>query len=194
VSAKSTKKRRNARRDRMTEPRTSVDPLHRWRIPSVVPLDRSLDELEGRRSESPESAITPMIGRIYVACSKPLGQLEPGEVRLLLGQCDGLPWIIPLALRFLEQDPLVCGTFYVGDLLEQVLGNEKIWQANPEVIPAIRAAIEQIEEAATVWCPNEDEYPERTWEALRLLEHLEQRGLWPWNPDLAERAPGTRAS
>lgn len=141
-----------------------------------------------------KAPITPMIGRIYVACSKPLGQLEPGEVRLLLGQCDGLPWIIPLALRFLEQDPLVCGTFYVGDLLEQVLGNEKIWQANPEVIPAIRAAIEQIEEAATVWCPNEDEYPERTWEALRLLEHLEQRGLWPWNPDLAERAPGTRAS
>jgi hypothetical protein len=158
-------------------PKTEVsDPLSAWRIPADLPLDRSLDELEGRRSESPESAITPMIGRIYVAQAKPLGQLEPGEVRLLLGQQDGLPWIIPLALRFLEEDPLVCGTFYDGDLLEQVLRNEQIWQANPGVIPALRAAIEKVEQRAV------DADPERSWSALWILEQLEQRGLWPWKP------------
>jgi hypothetical protein len=50
----------------------------------------------------------------------PLNELEPGHIRLLLGQAVGVRYVLPLAIDMLEKDPHVEGTYYPGDLLETV--------------------------------------------------------------------------
>ncbi len=39
----------------------------------------------------------------------------------MIGQHIGLPFLIPLALETLDEDPLVEGSYYPGDLLKVVL-------------------------------------------------------------------------
>jgi hypothetical protein len=43
------------------------------------------------------------------------------ELRTMIGQGIGLPWFIPLALEHLEENPLVEGDYFPGDLLLKVL-------------------------------------------------------------------------
>lgn len=49
-----------------------------------------------------------------------MGQLSPGDLRVLIGQQEGLRWLLPIALRVLIADPLVEGSYYEGDLLTLV--------------------------------------------------------------------------
>ncbi|MEU8140234.1 contact-dependent growth inhibition system immunity protein, partial [Streptodolium elevatio] len=53
--------------------------------------------------------------------SGPIGELGIEDLRLLIGQQIGLAHLVPVALVHLQQDPLVQGDFYEGDLLAAVL-------------------------------------------------------------------------
>jgi CDI immunity proteins len=64
---------------------------------------------------------------------KPIGDFSVEDLRIMIGQGIGLPWLIPLALRVLERDPLSEGDFYPGDLLGSVLRVEKtFWERESE--------------------------------------------------------------
>ena len=52
---------------------------------------------------------------------KPLCQLEPEGLRLLIGQGIGLKYLMPIAVNLLENEPLTEGMHYKGDLLYNVL-------------------------------------------------------------------------
>ena len=56
---------------------------------------------------------------VHRAWCKPLRDLEPDDVRAVLAQAwkDSVPIVVPLALAFLEADPLLAATYYEGDLL-----------------------------------------------------------------------------
>jgi hypothetical protein len=54
--------------------------------------------------------------------TRPIGTLGTEDLRILIGQGIGLPWLVPLALETLEVDPLAEGDCYPGDLLASVLG------------------------------------------------------------------------
>ncbi len=63
------------------------------------------------------------------------------DLRIMIGQGIGLPWLVPLAIERLQADPLVEGDYYPGDLLGSVLGIEpRFWRDHPE----LRAAVESI--------------------------------------------------
>ena len=84
------------------------------------PQDRTLSEL-GDSCGDPGPGATGMMKECYRLCGVPLGQLQPGDLRLLIGQGIGLRWLVPLALAALEEDPLVEADYYPGDLLLNVL-------------------------------------------------------------------------
>jgi len=64
---------------------------------------------------------------------KPLGGFFVEDLRIMIGQGIGLPWLIPLALRVLELDPLSESDFYPGDLLESLLHVERtFWEREPK--------------------------------------------------------------
>lgn len=62
----------------------------------------------------------------------PLHSLTTEHLRLGIGQKMGLPTLIPLALKTLEDTPLIEACYYPGDLLEMVLrcSNETAFQSS----------------------------------------------------------------
>ena len=75
------------------------------------------------------------------------------DLRLVIGQGDGLPFLVPMALWHLERDPLAEGDFYPGDLLKNVAGvDDAFWAPRPEM----RARLVRVLEQALVRLPGVD--------------------------------------
>ncbi len=63
----------------------------------------------------------------------PLNRLTVEDLRLLIGQGIGLQYLVPIALEFLEVDPLVEGDYFPGDLLKNVLAvKDAYWHEHVE--------------------------------------------------------------
>ena len=78
--------------------------------------DRSLSDLEHRPLPDlkGDSYLNSELRRLW---SVPLKELRIEDLRLLVGQSFGLPFLVPLALEHLVAHPLASGDFYPGDLL-----------------------------------------------------------------------------
>lgn len=64
----------------------------------------------------------------------PLQDLSVEDLRLLIGQKIGLEYTIPLAIERLEENPLVAGAMYRGDLLANVIRLPgTFWQSHPDL-------------------------------------------------------------
>jgi hypothetical protein len=79
----------------------------------------------------------------------PLKRLRLEDLRLLIGQGDGLPYLVPLALEHLEKHPFAEGDFYPGDLLASVLTvADPFWAGRPELrqtlVRALERAVERV--------------------------------------------------
>ena len=67
---------------------------------------------------------TGLVKRCHELRKVPLNRLTVEDLRLLIGQGIGLPYLIPIALEFLEENPLAEGDYFPGDLLKNVLAVE----------------------------------------------------------------------
>ena len=109
-------------------------------------LNRSLNDLIGRPASEP--VLGSHLETAYLAaCAKPLGQLTVEELRLLIGQRESLDIIIPLALDYLEHDPLSSGDLFEGDLLATVLRRPamEFWAARPDLFRRVRRILGSVE-------------------------------------------------
>ncbi len=59
--------------------------------------------------------------RSYKLTQKPLKDLSPEDIRFLIGQQCGLPYLVPMALEILEKDFFIETEYYKGDLVEALL-------------------------------------------------------------------------
>ena len=56
------------------------------------------------------------------------------NLRIMIGQEIGMDYLVPIALEFLKENPLVQGDFYPGDLLNNVLKiNFSFWEENHDL-------------------------------------------------------------
>ena len=63
---------------------------------------------------------------------KQLKDFEIEDLRIMIGQSNGLDYLIILAIEILKEDILSEGHFYEGDLLKAVLTSDKeYWKNNP---------------------------------------------------------------
>ena len=132
---------------------------------SKGPLDYTLEELDGERWGEP-TFNSYVVTTCHAVRRKPLRTLTPEELRLVIGQAIGLPWLVPLALALLREDPLRCASLYHGDLLSSVVR-----------IPAAHWAEHPYEKAQLVddilprarRDPEATELPEDATAAIRLL-------------------------
>ena len=63
-----------------------------------------------------------------------IGELSVEGLRLLIGQKIGLPFLVPIALEHVENNPFVESAFYRGDLLTSLLAvPEAFWAEYPEL-------------------------------------------------------------
>ena len=95
--------------------------------------NRSIEELEGVDWGEPnyDSSLVTTCHRLR---RKPLNRFTEEDLRIMIGQKISLPYLIPLAVERLEEDPLVEACFFRGDLLAVVLRvEEPFWSDHPEM-------------------------------------------------------------
>ena len=116
--------------------------------------EKTLTELEGKDwgPTTDEGYLVPMIHRLRHV---PLKKFGIEDLRILIGQGIGLPWLVPLALEHLEKHPFAAGDFYPGDLLKNVATIPKeFWSGRPELRDqlkrALSRALERIHKIDTV--------------------------------------------
>jgi len=108
----------------------------------MIDETKTLEELEGLDWGEPIFDL-PIYHQIYGLRKKPLKSLTTGELRLLIGQQVGLPFLVPKALLLLEENPLINTQYYEGDLLENVLlANGKFLLEHEDFVPRTRAVAE----------------------------------------------------
>ncbi|WP_409465535.1 contact-dependent growth inhibition system immunity protein [Amycolatopsis sp. GA6-003] len=110
---------------------------------------QSLEQLENSDWGDPPADATRLIETVHRLRRKPLALLTVEDLRLLLGQQVGVPFLVPRALAMLEQDPLCEGDFYPGDLLEATLRAPlSHWRARPDHLERLERVLASIDTTA----------------------------------------------
>jgi CDI immunity proteins len=99
------------------------DAIHQTHRHRACPWSRSktLEELEGIKLTEPVVPMTPLVQKVHRLYSVPVEAFSTENLRLMIGQQCGLPYLVPIALEALDADPWVSGDLYRGDLLQSVL-------------------------------------------------------------------------
>jgi hypothetical protein len=72
----------------------------------------------------------------------------------MIGQGIGLPFLMPLAVERLEEEPLAAGDYYPGDLLQAVLrADEEFWSCHLDSFQRVRKVVGRVKD----WLPSLDE-------------------------------------
>jgi hypothetical protein len=101
-------------------------------ISEPTDLSLTLEQLTGHRMPRPADAPTDMLKAIFSAHKKPLDQLSDEEIRLLVTQQDGFPYLLDLVWPQLEENPLLDCGMYPGDILSNLLrADESVWDDRP---------------------------------------------------------------
>ncbi|NLR74397.1 contact-dependent growth inhibition system immunity protein [Leeia aquatica] len=103
-------------------------------------LTQTLTQLE-RQEWGPAQSSSSLTVSCHQLRHKPLGQMTVEDLRILIGQDIGLPYLMPLALDTLQNDPLAKGQHYPGDLLCAVL---RASSAFYQKYPAYRLAVREL--------------------------------------------------
>jgi hypothetical protein len=103
---------------------------------------KTLDELEGVVWGEPtfDSYLVKTCHRLR---TKPVDEFTVEELRIMIGQKIGLPHLIPLATSLLEQNPLVEGHYFPGDLLSNVIGAADWLTERPEWLTRVTRVAER---------------------------------------------------
>lgn len=90
---------------------------------------KTLEELENEVWSDERKEETYLIRTCAQLRKKRLVDFTTEDLRIMIGQTIGLPYLIPLALDVLYSNVLAAGDFYEGDLLVAVLkSDETYWQ------------------------------------------------------------------
>jgi hypothetical protein len=133
---------------------------------------KSLQELENQDWGEP-----PYDSYLVTACHllrrKPIGALRPIELRLLIGQQIGLPYLVPLAVEKLLDEPMLAADFYPGDLLTAVLmADKRLWTFYPQLKPLLA----QMAERALASLSFDQEYSLVRQSLLEAIRKFEEEG------------------
>lgn len=94
---------------------------------------KSLENLEKKPIEIPNTNF-PLINKVLKLRKIPLNELSVENIRLMIGQNEGLMYLIPLAIHVLKDDLFAEGDFYPGDLLQNVLNRpSSFWKEHKQL-------------------------------------------------------------
>jgi hypothetical protein len=109
-------------------------------------FEKTLEELEGVVWDAPDED-SYLVTTCHALRGKPLGDFSVEDLRIMIGQGLGLPYLLPLALDVLEQDPWAEGDYYPGDLLASALRVERgFWAQTPQLGARLRALVARLDD------------------------------------------------
>jgi hypothetical protein len=105
---------------------------------------KTLQELEGQDWGEPTFGSS-LVTTCHRLRRKRLDDFNVEDLRIMIGQKIGLPFLVPIALERLAVDPLVDGDFYPGDLLAMVLQvDDAFWNAHHDLCDQIRPIVRRV--------------------------------------------------
>ncbi|MFI6169968.1 contact-dependent growth inhibition system immunity protein [Nocardia sp. NPDC051052] len=105
-----------------------------------------MEQIEATSWPDPPTDATRLVKTVHALRRKPIRELTPEDLRVLIRQHEGVPALLPRALELLAQDPLTEGDYYPGDLLVAVLGiPSSHWSGNSITAAPITEIIQNIE-------------------------------------------------
>jgi len=105
---------------------------------------QTLEQLEGDAWGEPEFD-SYVVTQSHQLRRVPIGQLTVENLRLLVGQKLGLPWVLDRALEVLEVQPFAEGDLHEGDLLASVMElPHTAFAAYPELLQRTRLLAERV--------------------------------------------------
>jgi len=124
------------------------DKPERERNPVTTPNPHeslSLEQIENSYWGDAPADASRLVTTAHALRRKPISALDVEDLRLLLGQQEGVEVLTPLALTKLEDNPLAEGDYYPGDLLESVLKNpQSYWHKHPDQRARLQRVIEAL--------------------------------------------------
>lgn len=106
---------------------------------------KTLEQLENSNWGEPDYDSN-LVTTMYRLRRKPLNEFTVEDLRILIGQNVGLPYLIPLAIERLVEDPLVGGDFYRGDLMKNVLSiKAEFWKEHPDLYWEVDSIVVEVE-------------------------------------------------
>ncbi|MFG3143972.1 contact-dependent growth inhibition system immunity protein [Streptomyces sp. NPDC048243] len=100
----------------------------------LLHLGCTLDEVDPPRWPAPGADATRLVRTVHALRHSKLGDLRPGDLRMLVAQRVALHCTLPLAALLLLEEPLLEATFYPGDLLLTAAGApESGWAPIPDL-------------------------------------------------------------
>jgi hypothetical protein len=98
-----------------------------WRL-------KSLQDPEKIKADSPTIWPSYLVKRYSELLPTPLNRYTTEDLRLMIGQGLGLPYLVPLAIEKLGEDLFAEGDYYPGDLLTSVLNiDNNFWLNKAEL-------------------------------------------------------------
>jgi len=95
---------------------------------------KSLFNLEKNHPDNPGEVPTRLVTRCAELIKNPLNEYSIEDLRLMIRQELGLPYLIPLAIEKLADNLFAEGDMYEGDLLANVLKiDNAFWKQNPDL-------------------------------------------------------------
>jgi hypothetical protein len=105
--------------------------------------DETLEQLEGSIWPSPDYD-SYLVSTVHRLRQKPLAEFTVADLRIMVGQGVGLPYLMELAVGVLERQPLAEGDFYPGDLLSSVVGAESWLACQPTLASRVLAVAQRV--------------------------------------------------
>jgi len=103
---------------------------------------KSLENLEKKDEGIPSPEYTNLVNRVLKLRKVPLTQFSVEDLRLMIGQNEGLSYLITLSLDILKDDLFAEGGFFPGDLLQNVLKvPASFWKEHEELWGTVNALI-----------------------------------------------------
>ncbi|TJZ56799.1 hypothetical protein FCH28_04535 [Streptomyces piniterrae] len=117
-------------------------------------LDRTLDDLDPPRWPTRAADATQLVRKVHGLRRVPLSELGPADLRTLISQQVALPYVLPLAVALLLEEPLLDAYFYEGDLLLATVDTPaSAWALLPDLRARLRTVITALPETAVADLP-----------------------------------------
>ena len=109
----------------------------------------TLEDLEQKRWGDPEFG-SHLVTELHRLRKVPIGQFTIENLRIVIGQGESLPHLLPLALEKLYDNPFAEGDFFPGDLLRAVLRIKwEFWSDHPALFSELQSVMDNLERRMT---------------------------------------------
>ncbi|MFF2097238.1 MULTISPECIES: contact-dependent growth inhibition system immunity protein [unclassified Streptomyces] len=120
----------------------------------LLHLGCTLDEVDPPRWPAPGADATRLVRTVHGLRHSKLGDLRPGDLRMLVAQQVALHCTLPLAALLLLEEPLLDAAFYPGDLLLTAVGApESDWALVPDLRTRLSSVIAALPDAEIAELP-----------------------------------------